>query len=231
MVFLLLKTSVTPNMVTFFYVTLNIITGVLFAIPSKVTVCVAVLLAFIKPALDWGDGSLARLKNTCSVTGDVLDNFAGHVSWVFFWAGIGVYLGNYTNYLFYILAPAIPAIYACDIYASARERFVYYYFNKKDLREASGDGSKDTGYEVLKKSRFAVIKSLVDRVFEHNTLTVDLICIFILIEVFTGMRILWAYYSAFLAWQALSFFIRLYMVSFKMAAESDLKKLRKILYE
>lgn len=231
LVFVLLPTSVTPNMVTVVYIFLNLFTGILLAAPLKAGVFLAVTLAFFKPSLDWGDGSLARLKNITSVSGDILDNYAATLSWVSFWAGIGIYLGNYTNPIFYYLSPVIPVLLAADVYVNARERFVHHYFSKKEFRGVKGRACASDPCDRLKKSVVGTVKNFIDKVFEHNTRTVDLVCLFILIEMFTPVRILWLFFSSFLLWQTLTFLIKFYMILSRNWAENELDNLRKMLYE
>lgn len=231
MIFVLLKTNISPNTLTMAYIALSAITGILLAIPGKVYPLLAAFLMFVKPVIDWADGALARMRNSTSVSGDILDNYGSSLSWAALWAGLGVYLGNSVSVTFYYLAPLLPVISACDLYANARERFIYRYFTNKDMRinkAACVDAGKDGG---SLEPRIRKIKALIDTIFEHNARTVDIIALLILMEFLYPVKILWAVYAAFLIWQILAFLIKFHMVLSRGWAEDELGRLRKILYE
>lgn len=231
LIFVLLKTNIRANTLTMAYIALSALTGMILAIPGKVYPLLAAFLMFVKPVIDWADGALARIKNSTSVSGDILDNYGSLLSWVVLWAGLGVYLGNSVSVAFYYLAPLLPVMFACDIYANARERFIYRYFTNKDIRinkAACVDAGKEGG---SLEPRIRKIKALIDTIFEHNARTVDIIALLILLEFLYPVKIVWVVYAAFLIWQILTFLIKFYMVLSKDWAENELDRLRKILYE
>ncbi len=229
MVFFSLKTKITPNQLTLSYVLLSFIAGLLLSIPCRIAVILAVILFFVKPAIDWADGALARIKKTTSITGDILDNYAAALSWVILWVSIGFYLGNSFNNIFYVITVFIPMIFAIDIYPNMRERFIYSYFNKKEYRIIDNKSFSEGG--PLGRSRIEIIKSFVDGIFEHNARTVDLILAMIVLELFTPVKILWVYYLSFLVWQITTYIIRLYLFSFRKKAEAEFENLKRNLYE
>jgi len=231
LVYFLSRTPLTPNGLTFIYMALCLISGVLLAIPLKSAVFAAILIMFLKPILDWADGHLARVKHATSISGDILDSYSAHLSWVVFWTGLGLYLGNSTNIIFYYLAPLIPAILAVDIYQNAHERFIYVYFTKKEHRNTKVDSDKSKDSHLREESPLRKLKLYIDKLFEHNARTVDLICLIVLIELFTQMHILWLFYIAFLGWQALGISVKIYSFAFKRKTEDELEDLRKKLYE
>jgi len=229
--FFALKTNITPNIITIIYIVLNILAGVLLALPVKGAIVTAVLLLFTKSVLDWVDGALARNKKITSISGDILDSYAASVAWVALWAGMGIYLGNSTSPIFYILAPVIPAILAADIYQNATERFVHHYFNKKEFRTRREVNGRANQPNEIRGSRINTLKTYINKFFEYNTRTVDLICLLIFIELFIHVRVLWIFYSAFLIWQLLRFATRIYIIAFKGKMEEEFEELRKKLYE
>jgi len=224
--FFSLRAGITPNMITLFYIFLGLISGLLLAIPNVFANLAAIVIIFFKPTLDWADGLLARVKNTTSTSGDVLDNYSALVSWVSLWSGLGLYLGNTTSSIFYYLAVVIPSFYALDIYANARERFIWNYLK---TRPAKGEVSA-APHTKAADSSIDKAKAFIDNIFEYNARTVDLICLAILAEIVFSIRIVWIFYTAFLLWQAVTFLMRIYLVAFKGRAEDELKKLEEKVY-
>ena len=231
LIFVLLKTNISPNMLTMTYIALSLFTGLLLALPGKFYPLLAALVMFSKPIIDWADGALARIKNSASITGDILDNYGSTLSWIVLWAGLGIYLGNSTNSIFYYLAPLLPAIYAGDIYASGRERFIRHYFINKDMRKSKSASSNAGIGKSGSEPRIRAVKAFIDVIFEHNARTVDIIALLLLIEFLYPVKVLWLAYAAFLIWQVLTFLIKLYMVLAKGWAEDELSRIRKGLYE
>ena len=229
-IFTLLNTSITPNMVTLCYIGMSILAGILTAFPVKMAVLAGIFIIFVNPVFDWVDGPLARIKKMTSISGDIMDSYAALLGWVILWSTLGIYLGNFTNRAFYYLAPIMPAIFAIDIYVNARERFIYHYFTKEEFRLKKNGSIKGVNISASEKHGLKRIKSYVDKLFEHNSRTADIICLLIFIELFSSIRILWIFYSAFLIWQMLTFLIRLYVVLFTKWAEDELDNLRRAIY-
>lgn len=230
LVFVLLKTPVTPNMLTMLYIILGITSGVLLALSSKITVTAAVVLFFLKPALDWSDGLLARIKNQSSVTGDILDHYSPLTGWLCLWAGLGIYLGNSFNSAFYYLTPILPVLFAGDIYKSTEERFIYSYFSRLELRRINQNQPSQIKEESKQQSLIRRIKGSIDTFFEYNTKTVDIVCLLLAVEVFFSIHVVWVFYLLFLLWQLIVFVSRLAIVFRGGWAEKELDRLKKALY-
>ncbi|MFH1593989.1 MAG: CDP-alcohol phosphatidyltransferase family protein [Candidatus Omnitrophota bacterium] len=228
-VFTLLKTPISPNTVTVVYIALSVCAGILLALPPVICVLVAVVLLFLKPTLDWADGSLAHMKNKKSAGGDILDYYSASVDWITLWAGLGIYLGNTTSPIFFYLAPVIPTVFALDIYKSAQERFIYAFARSRSTN--TGEGKTERTNDKLEKPGARKIKDWIDKVlFAHNTCVVDGICLFILIEAFFTIRVLWIYYCMFLVWMCVTFLLRLYLALFKNRLDYECENLQRKLY-
>ena len=77
---------------------------IFFRIPSenKIYIYIGLLLAFTKTIFDACDGFLARLKNQKSISGHMLDWYGAHVNAIGFQSGMGFYLANNENEIFFI---------------------------------------------------------------------------------------------------------------------------------
>ena len=214
---LFLKTPISPNGITAIYLLTGIIGGVLIAAPSKALVMTGLVIFFLRPSLDSCDGLVARLKGQTSSAGEVLDPYASDVGWVFLWSGVGIYLGNYTNHLFYCFSPVVPLFFALS--------YDFYYILKVTHTRTSVCGPKSAGVagEQAKGddaaniptsfSRLGKFKSLVDEIFEFNARTVDLLLLLIAIELFSNLRIVWIYFTGMIVWQITVFFTRVYLAA------------------
>lgn len=232
--YLFLKISTPPNVITLIYVLMGIFGGILLALPSKVSIILAIVFFYFRGIFDWTDGAVARLRKRVSISGGVLDSYGAFAGWISLWTGIGFYLGNNTHSTFYYLTPLIPALFAADLHLNARETFIYHYLSKKEYRDIKNsrinilyknDYSSNKGDSKIRK-----LKCFIDKIFEHNARTVDLICLVIFIEIIFSVSILWIYYSAFLFWQINLFIVRLFLFSQGEFPEKEFKKLKELLY-
>ena len=73
LVYLLLRSRITPNMVTISYCLCGVIGGILLSIPNFHLNIIGVFIFFSKGILDWTDGQLARIKYKPTLTGHILD--------------------------------------------------------------------------------------------------------------------------------------------------------------
>ena len=109
LVYILLRTRITPNSVTIVYALSGLLTGILLSIPNFYCNLIAVFIAFNKGILDWSDGHLARIKYETSLTGHLLDEYGAGVNIIGFYIGIGFFVMHQTGYHF--LVYLIPVSY------------------------------------------------------------------------------------------------------------------------
>ncbi len=240
-VYLCMRLGITPNVVTITYVLLGILGGIFLAIPIKWLILAGIILFFFRPILDWSDGMLARATGKTSITGDVLDSYGAIAGWVPLWVGLGLYaankFGDMGNYLsgysvetiFFYLTPIIPALIAINVITSARNR-LYEEHIVKSVRNnlIKGRGAKaalkkSTASPATNYSRIRKIFSFIDKIFEHNARTVDLICLILTLELFLPFFISWAIFLVFLAWQIVYFIASFYLIARGGWAEEELK--------
>jgi phosphatidylglycerophosphate synthase len=102
LVFFLIRTRITPNVVTIIYIVSGIATGILLSTPNIYLNYIALFIAFNKGILDWSDGHLARIKFSPSLTGHLLDEFGASINIIGFYVGIGFFAFHQTGFEFLI---------------------------------------------------------------------------------------------------------------------------------
>ena len=226
----LIKWKIKPNYITVVYVLMGLSGGILLAVPSRATVFIGSFFYYFRGIIDWADGIVARVNKQTSISGTVLDSYGAHIGWISLWVGLGIYLGHSTSPIFYYLAPVIPALLAADLYSNARDIFIYGNLLQKTNNNKSVD-TNQTIQDVSTNRMVKNIKAFIDKIFEHNARTVDIIVFMILFELSTPYRIIWIFYSAFLFWQIVVFIIRLLILTRGGWAEEELERLRNIIYK
>jgi ABC-type multidrug transport system fused ATPase/permease subunit len=241
LVYLFMKLKIAPNIVTVAYATLGILGGIFLAIPIKWFILAGLIMFYFRPFLDWSDGLLARETKRTSLTGDILDNYGAIAGWVPLWTGLGLYVaekfgdmgwflsGVSVATIFFCLAPIIPVLFAINLMTSAKGRLYDAYIVKsirdyiqKEPGQISSLAKTNSGLDI----KFSLLKkaiNVIDKVFEHNSRTVDLLCLVILLELFLPFFISWVIFLAFLAWQIVFFAASFYMVVRGGWVEKELK--------
>ncbi len=217
--YLSLKVGISPNTVTVLYIVMGLLGGIFLAIPIKWFILTGIIFFYFRPFLDWADGLVARATNQTSITGDVLDPYGANTGWVALWAGLGLYLASKSGEaIFFYLTPVILAIFAIDIYSSAKNRLydkyiikgIRDYIQKEHIDMVPIEANSNL---PIRYPRIRRIAGAIDKVFEHNARTVDLICLIILLELFLPIFISWIIFLAFLLWQVVFFLISFYVVA------------------
>ena len=233
LVHLLLKTKIKPNTVTIVYTAMGILGGILLAIPAKATIFLAILLFYFRGILDWSDGHYARVTEQTSLTGEILDPYGAQAGWISLWVGLGLNVASKSGMVaFYYLVPVIPALFAGNIMSMAKLRLFNNYLSKDRLQEGisrdkaellvsqrvQGKGTTSTAGKTYRFINKAVdvgtkVYRLMNEVFKHRARLVDLICLILLIEMFSTIFISWFVFLAFLAWQLVVFVVSFYRVA------------------
>jgi len=205
LVHFLLKTKIKPNTVTIIYGLAGIIGGILLSISNNYTIAIAIFIFFTKGILDWSDGHLARVTGQTSVTGHVLDVYGALLNDLGLQMGLGFYVAFKTgNTIFYYLIPLIPFFYATGLKSFSvqvlfqemmKKRFVKDRI-KKSCNDAAGFPSilEDPKDKILGKYRkyYDIFSGILDA----RARSVDLICLLILVEMFTSVSITWIIFIA-----------------------------------
>ncbi len=98
LVYFLIKSRITPNMVTVAYGLCGIVGGVLLAVPNLNCNIIGIIVFFNKGILDWSDGHLARIKYKTTLKGHILDVYGAHLNSIGFNIGLGFFVLNQTGY-------------------------------------------------------------------------------------------------------------------------------------
>jgi len=225
--YLFLKMSVHPNIITLIYLLMGIFGGILIAIPDTAAIAVGLVFFYFRGIFDWTDGPVARITKKTSINGTVMDSYGALVGWVSLWTGLGFYLGHSTATIFYYLTPVIPALFAADLYANARETIIYHHI----LRDSRVKSEKGSISKINSESKIRKIKNFIDSMFEHNARTVDFIVFLIIAEMLTPLKLVWIVYSVFLVWQIIIFTTRLLIITRGGWAENQIEDLKKNIYD
>jgi len=198
LVYLLLKTDIKPNTVTMVYGVAGIAGGILLAIPIKFTIVAAIVIFFLKGILDWSDGHLARITGQTSRIGHILDSYGSLLNILGLQIGLGFYVAQKADMmLFYYFIPLIPFFYAAnpihfsikiifDSYISAEE--IKSYRNKNTIEFSAERKKKLT---EISNNRFGSIYNFIQKIFDDRARSVDLICLVILMELYTQIFVTW----------------------------------------
>lgn len=204
----LLKTKLKPNTITLIYALCGVLGGILLAIPTMTTILIALFLFITKGILDWSDGHLARLTKQTSLTGSILDPYGARINSLGFWVGFSFYLANFSKMsIFYYFTPLYPLLLAAN---------ATFYANNELPRIIMAQTNWPSNNPRLKQQnpalrntkkpkpvRFYLLRSLIKKFIyefpDDRARTIDLICLLIGVEMFTGIFISWIIYALFIA--------------------------------
>lgn len=221
LIYLFLKAKVRPNAITVLYILLGIFASICLCLNSRAFIYCGLIILFLRPILDWCDGSVAGYMNMRSFKGHCLDVYGAYSGWIALWTGIGIYAYHKTGYNFLIYTfPLVPLMFALDIKSFTRN---IIFDTDGMFAGASSTGAEtksqnEAGNEDGLKPAYNVqnnVKNFIGRVmnsialifFDHRARTVDAICLLIFIELNSKLSIMWIYYLAFIAFHLLYFLI------------------------
>ncbi|MFA6291870.1 MAG: CDP-alcohol phosphatidyltransferase family protein [Victivallales bacterium] len=226
--YFLLKTKIAPNYITAGYAVAGLAAGVLLAVPGKYFVLAAAIIFFINPTFDWVDGAYSRMIGKCSFTGHILDVYAGYLPWLALQVGLGFYVAQKPGFekIFWLI-PLIPFFYAANLVTFMKTEFSDRALIDKELAKVDQKGSAGTISQSNERLSLVKILSRAHRIFQNifdnRARGVDLICLVIILEAFTGFFISWAIF-AFLVLKQLTLFLSSFIsVVFFGRAEAELR--------
>jgi len=230
LVWILLKTEIKPNTVTLFYGLAGIMGGILLSIPYKWTIIVALFIFFTKGILDWSDGHLARATNQTSLTGHVLDVYGALLNDMGLQIGLGFYVAFKSgNNLFYYLVPIIPFFFAAKL-KTFSEIILYEELSNGKLLSKKNQKNNNIDADHTKKAiakanvlgKYSKYYYYLSSFLDARARSVDLICLIIIIEVFTSISITWIIFILFLVKGLIIFAGSLYITIKKNWVEKSL---------
>ncbi len=134
---LIYQTSITPNQITWVSLFFGVFGAFLITFGTATAFTLAAICFIIYNILDCSDGQLARLQNSGTLTGRIVDGFADYIVAVTSYLAIGVgYAGNTNDPFFYwtltVLAGFSNALHSfvLDYY---RNQFLDYALDRKSI--------------------------------------------------------------------------------------------------
>jgi len=154
LLFLINKTNITPNHVTFFGVFWVYLGSFFMFSDNNLLIYSSLLLFFTRQIPDAIDGSLAHLKNKFSKTGHELDLWLGDTSRIAFIIGVMFYIFNRTNdaTILLLLISIIILISIDPRKYISMFKFSRIYYDKKlkGHSEKTENNSRNPAFSILK---------------------------------------------------------------------------------
>lgn len=190
LVYLLLKTRISPNAVTIAYALAGVIGCVLLASGLPLAHLAAAVIFFSKGILDWSDGHLARATGRTSLTGHVLDLYGAHVNALAFQIGLGLYSTQLTrSVVFVYLALLLVFLQTVNLFHFTRQCLFGLSLSPEGGTDRPGSASVAAAPAAEISAPLRKVYSLVNRVFDDRARSVDFICLVIACEQFTSLRL------------------------------------------
>lgn len=216
-VYLLLRTRITPNAVTIVYGFSGILAGILLAIPNTTTRIAAILIFFTRGILDWSDGALATLRKQESITGAVLDEYGGLLGILGLQIGLGFYVAQESGIMvFYYLIPLIPLFYAIKLSPFARSLAFTRGLLLNVVRDRRS-GEKGSSFPDIssRKSRYHKIHQRVANFLDERARSVDFVLALVVLEMFTDIFVTWIIFLLYIVKGALLYLGNFYLFAYK----------------
>ncbi len=186
--YVLVRTNIKPNQISLFYAFLGILTLFFLGLPfeNKIFLYIGLFIAFSKTIIDACDGYIARLKNQKSISGFVLDGYGAHINAIGFQSGLGFYLANNQNDIFFYLVFLIPFFYAVKLKTFAYSTLLNEIIeNKKNLEQKHPIQEKDNDEKILKKFSNDTLKkfyNIFSSILDDRARSVDFIILLFIFE-------------------------------------------------
>jgi len=186
--YVLVRTNIKPNQISLFYAFLGILTLFFLGLPfeKKIFLYIGLFIAFSKTIIDACDGYIARLKNQKSISGFVLDGYGAHINAIGFQSGLGFYLANNQNDIFFYLVFLIPFFYAVKLKTFAYSTLLNEIIeNKKNLEQKHPIQEKDNDEKILKKFSNDSLKkfyNIFSSILDDRARSVDFIILLFIFE-------------------------------------------------
>ena len=234
LVYFFLKLKIKPNTITILYISCGVVGCVLLAIPYKINVYIALFIfVFLRSTLDNCDGHVARLTNSQSFKGAILDDYGAQINSLGFWTGLGFYSGHLSSMMiFYYLVPLLLFFYAADLYMYASLQIIQNAaMNKEDILSV-----KNLNSESGIRSKYRLIRGIIyfyeklvnilrDSFPDDRARTYDLVCLLIFLELNGGVFLSWTIFVVFLFKKLILFTYSVYAIMNKNWIENVINKI------
>jgi len=193
LVYYLLKSRVTPNMLSIVYCLCGVIGGILLSIPNIQYNIIGVFIFFNKNIFDWSDGNLAHIKYEPSVTGHILDVYGATIGSICLTIGLGFFAFNQSGHEFLIYIIAIIAFLHGEVYSSASKKIILQDFNKivfqnkKDIHREKKINEKNSNTTI--NNNYPKLLSRLKFLLDERSRTVDFVLLLILIDIYYNYQL------------------------------------------
>jgi len=186
--YVLVRSNIKPNQISLFYAFLGILTLLFLGLPfeDRIFLYIGLFIAFSKTIIDACDGYIARLKNQKSISGFVLDGYGAHINAIGFQSGLGFYLANNQNDIFFYLVFLIPFFYAVKLKTFAYSTLLNEIIeNKKNFGEKHPIQKGDENEKISKKFSNDTLKkfyNIFSSILDDRARSVDFIILLFIFE-------------------------------------------------
>ena len=191
LLYALLRSRITPNMITITYCLCGIIGGILLTLPNIYCNIAGVIIFFNKSILDWSDGYLARIKYKTTLTGHILDVYGASINSIGLTIGLGFFVINQTGYDFLIFLIAIVAFLYSELFTSFGKKVIFEDLNKiiknnqNDSEKIIKDSDKKNALRINLTNYPKWIIYFKD-FFDDRARSTDLILLIIIIDIYSN---------------------------------------------
>ncbi len=227
--FLLKNTTISANAVSVIHIAVAMVGAVLLAIPARAAIFIGVMIFFFKATLDWVDGTIARMKGQESITGGVLDPYSGTMGGVLpFQMGLGFYVAYKSGIVvFYYLTALVPLFLTAMLQPYALYLIYIDHITAEKIKEYIRKGNAPHRYcmpEAAVRGGLRKAYEFIITFFDGSARGVDLVCLLIIIELFTPIFVTWVAFLIFFIRPFLLFASSFYIVARGGWAESKLEE-------
>ena len=194
LVYVLLKSRITPNMVTICYCLCGIIGGIFLSIPNFQFNIIGVFIFFSKGILDWTDGQLARIKYKPTLTGHILDVYGAILNSIGLTIGLGFFVFHQTNYQFLIYLIAVIAFLHSEVFTSAGKKIILedlkvILSKNKKIPDDSNKNVKNENSVNNIQIKYPKWLNIFKDFFDDRARSVDFILLLIIIDIYFGYNL------------------------------------------
>ncbi len=189
LVYVLLKSRITPNMVTICYCLCGIIGGIFLSIPYFQFNIIGVFIFFSKGILDWTDGQLARIKYKPTLTGHILDVYGAILNSIGLTIGLGFFVFHQTNYQFLIYLIAVIAFLHSEVFTSAGKKIILedlkvILSNNKKIPDGANKNVNNKNSTNNIQIKYPKWLNIFKDFFDDRARSVDFILLLIIIDIY-----------------------------------------------
>jgi hypothetical protein len=195
LVYVLLRTRITPNAVTIAYGLSGIVGGVFLAIPNIYCIYIGAFIFFNKSILDWSDGHLARIKYHPSLTGHILDEYGARINSISFTIGLGFFVFNQLSDFFIIYMIVLISFFHGEKFTSFGSNVILNdlqnLMKNSERVEINSDNKKEQNVsnDYAIKPKYPNFVKKIATIFDDRARSVDFILLIVISDYYTNLNL------------------------------------------